>query len=144
MNVGQKAPTLLLQAASRRNPSRSLSRATATQSVVAWAVADRKDCHKAGCQQNICINIHMACSLHGCLKPGRIEIALAGVSETLDLITRASMQQLRVLRAQHRPRLRTAIEECGFTYKLKSIHKYSELPSKPMLDSDRPLLVMRG
>ena len=83
----------------------------------------------------------MACSLHGYLKPGHIEIALAGVSETLDLITRASMQQLR---AQHRPKLQSAIEECGFTYKLKSIHNDSELPSKPMFDSDRALLVMRG
>ena len=83
----------------------------------------------------------MACSLHGYLKPGHIEIALAGVSETLDLITRASMQQQR---AQRRPRLRSAIKGCGFTYKLKSIHKDSELPSKPTFDSDRPLLVMRG
>ena len=85
--------------------------------------------------------MHMACSLRGYLKPGHIEIALAGVSETLDLITRARMQHLR---AQRRPRLRSAIEECGLTYKLNSIHKDSELPSKPMLDSDRPLLVMRG
>ena len=57
----------------------------------------------------------MPCSLHGYLKPGRIEIALAGISETLDLITRASMQQLF---AQQRPRLRSAIEERGSTYKL--------------------------
>lgn len=101
----------------------------------------RIDCRKTGCQQNICINIHMACSLHGYLKLGHIAIALAGISETLDLITRARMQQLR---ARQRPRLRSAIEECGFTYKLNSIHKDSELPSKPMFDSDRPLLVMRG
>ena len=83
----------------------------------------------------------MACSLHGYLKPGHNEIALTRMSEILDLITRASMQQQR---AQRRPRLRSAIKGCGFTSKLKSIHKDSELPSKPMLDSDRPLLVMRG
>ena len=70
----------------------------------------RIDCRRTDCQQNVCANKHMACTLHGYLKPGRIEIALAGVSETLDLITRARMQHLR---AKRRPKLRSAMRNAA-------------------------------